>query len=450
MINDLVPTQFYLGQNYPNPFSDKTVIKYCVGNKSRVQITIYDSDGNKIEKLVDEVMEPGTYQVEFDAAICHSSLPPERDDGRKLSQGYYYYKMIAGDFTSEKKWLCINKLSEGLNMKTFSQTLFFFLLVTQICFAQWYWQNPLPQGNSLSQVYFIDENIGIAVGAVGTIIRTTNGGNEWTLLNSGTTQDINRLFFINNNLGFAVGTNGTILKTSDAGTSWSLQQTVTECNLVGIHFFNDNIGWIVGGYGEIGIPGPDTSLILYTTDGGNNWTQQNCEIQTTMNDVFFHDSHNGIIVGNGSTILRTTNAGLNWIVQNSGGVQKYYDIYFVDDDIGWMVVPAPEEYDEGRIFKTIDGGTTWVTQASRGNWLCRSISFANSDVGFAVGARMDRCGGPGGLVLRTEDGGINWIDQLTWEQSNDFCFTSPNSGMIAGGGGEILKTTDLGTNWYSL
>jgi len=60
-------------------------------------------------------------------------------------------------------------------MKQFLQTLFFFFLVTQICFAQWFWQNPLPQGNDLNDVDFIDEFNGIAVGKSGTIIHTTDG-----------------------------------------------------------------------------------------------------------------------------------------------------------------------------------------------------------------------------------------------------------------------------------
>jgi len=102
MVNDLVPTEFYLGQNYPNPFKDKTVIKYCVAYKTRVQITVYDAEGKEIEKLVDEEMEPGTHQAEF--SIYHSRK------GGNLRDGYCYYKMTAGDYLSEKKWLCKNEL----------------------------------------------------------------------------------------------------------------------------------------------------------------------------------------------------------------------------------------------------------------------------------------------------------------------------------------------------
>ena len=40
----------------------------------------------------------------------------------------------------------------------------------------WFWQNPLPQGDTLSGVSFVDANTGTAVGGGGTILRTTDGG----------------------------------------------------------------------------------------------------------------------------------------------------------------------------------------------------------------------------------------------------------------------------------
>ncbi len=45
--------------------------------------------------------------------------------------------------------------------------------------AQWHWQNPLPQGNTLNCVSFSDADNGLAVGENGVIIRTTDGGATW-------------------------------------------------------------------------------------------------------------------------------------------------------------------------------------------------------------------------------------------------------------------------------
>jgi hypothetical protein len=101
-MNELVPSEFYLSQNYPNPFDEKTAIKYCVAYKTRVKITVFDSGGKAIQKLVDEEKQPGTYEVEF--FICHSGK------SWNLTDGYYYYLLEADNYVSEKKWLCKNGL----------------------------------------------------------------------------------------------------------------------------------------------------------------------------------------------------------------------------------------------------------------------------------------------------------------------------------------------------
>jgi 5-hydroxyisourate hydrolase-like protein (transthyretin family) len=96
-MNEFVPSEFYLGQNYPNPFEDKTIIKYCIAFKTIVKLKVYNSDGKVIEKLIDEEKKPGTYEIEFNASACHSC------ESRKLQEGTYFYRLEAGDYTSEKK-----------------------------------------------------------------------------------------------------------------------------------------------------------------------------------------------------------------------------------------------------------------------------------------------------------------------------------------------------------
>jgi hypothetical protein len=85
----LQPALFELYQNYPNPFNPVTYIKYEVPNTSPVLIKVYDIIGREVAVLVDEVKEPGIYQVSFDS--------------KNLASGVYFYKMVAGDFTSVKK-----------------------------------------------------------------------------------------------------------------------------------------------------------------------------------------------------------------------------------------------------------------------------------------------------------------------------------------------------------
>jgi len=97
IMDRVIPLEFYLSQNYPNPFKESTIIKYCIAYKTRVQLTVYNSNNEMIEKLVDEEKNPGTYEVEFQSAV----------GSRQLAKGNYFYRLEAGDYSSEKKMLLI-------------------------------------------------------------------------------------------------------------------------------------------------------------------------------------------------------------------------------------------------------------------------------------------------------------------------------------------------------
>ena len=97
VLNELVPKEFYLVQNYPNPFKDKTTIKYCVAYKTNVKLTVYDSEGEVIKKLVDEEKKPGTYEIEFQSVV----------GSRQLANRNYFYRLEAGDYNSEKEMILL-------------------------------------------------------------------------------------------------------------------------------------------------------------------------------------------------------------------------------------------------------------------------------------------------------------------------------------------------------
>ena len=90
-MEDLVQTEFKLNQNYPNPFKERTTIKYCVPDKARIGLEVSDSYRNKVKTLVKEIKEAGTYKVEFNA--------------KELANGIYFYRLQAGDFIETKKMI---------------------------------------------------------------------------------------------------------------------------------------------------------------------------------------------------------------------------------------------------------------------------------------------------------------------------------------------------------
>lgn len=86
---DLAPSAFHLGQNYPNPFGEKTRVKFCVAHTTHVTIDVLDCGNGAMTRITDGEKEAGTYEIEF--------------DGRDLAEGDYLCILHAGDFVQVKK-----------------------------------------------------------------------------------------------------------------------------------------------------------------------------------------------------------------------------------------------------------------------------------------------------------------------------------------------------------
>lgn len=91
--NSLVPEKYNLYQNYPNPFNPVTNIKFDIIKSNNVKVIVYDMLGKEIAVLLNEVLQPGSYKVDF--------------DGSSLSSGMYYYKVVTNEFTDIKKMTLI-------------------------------------------------------------------------------------------------------------------------------------------------------------------------------------------------------------------------------------------------------------------------------------------------------------------------------------------------------
>jgi photosystem II stability/assembly factor-like uncharacterized protein len=94
--------------------------------------------------------------------------------------------------------------------------IIFVVLLLSSAQAQW---TVVPSGssNNLRGVFLLDSGVGYAVGEGGTILKSTDAGMTWNALVSGTTRALYDLYFFNDNEGLAVGDNGLILRTTDGG-----------------------------------------------------------------------------------------------------------------------------------------------------------------------------------------------------------------------------------------
>ena len=95
-----IPSSYSLGQNYPNPFNSTSNLKFQIVKLGNVKIIVYDVMGREVQTLVNELLQPGTYETKF--------------DGSMLPSGVYFYKLSVrhggsstGNFTETKRMLMV-------------------------------------------------------------------------------------------------------------------------------------------------------------------------------------------------------------------------------------------------------------------------------------------------------------------------------------------------------
>jgi photosystem II stability/assembly factor-like uncharacterized protein len=224
--------------------------------------------------------------------------------------------------------------------------------------------------NDLNSILFKDASIGVAVGDNGTIIRTSNGGTNWSVVASGTTEQFRKVSYSSGNTFFAAGDNGLISVSTDNGATWNLKNAGTTLRFRGTATTASNKVWIVG----------ENGVIKYSTDGGNNWNDQTSGITNNdINDIQFINENIGFAGADGSNFIFTTDGGQNWAPRNSGIFFDLYGIYFQDANIGWGVSIV------GTIFFTTDGGSSWTSQPCGSAFTLREAHFLHQGKGWTVG-----------------------------------------------------------------
>jgi hypothetical protein len=92
-ISTEIPSGFSLSQNYPNPFNPTTTIKFDIPKNEFVKLVVFDILGREVQTLVNEKLQPGTYEAAFDAT--------------SLNSGVYFYKLETTNYSETKKMLMI-------------------------------------------------------------------------------------------------------------------------------------------------------------------------------------------------------------------------------------------------------------------------------------------------------------------------------------------------------
>lgn len=218
---------------------------------------------------------------------------------------------------------------------------------------------------------------------------------------------------------------------------WFAQNSGTNKSLFDVHFADTQNGWIAS----------MTNTILYTSDGGQTWTDLQPPPSVNYWGIYFVSALEGYAVGSPGKIRHTTDAGVNWEDQ-TGGSYYNWDVFFIDENRGWIAGGREDgfNYDPIRyIYYTSNGGDTWVSQLYDLNeYYLKGIHFFDGNIGYAVGEA--------GQILHTTDGGANWFEQTSGTIRHLFSVyvTTPDTAWAVGRQGLVLMTTNGGASWDSV
>jgi photosystem II stability/assembly factor-like uncharacterized protein len=315
-------------------------------------------------------------------------------------------------------------------------------------------------------INFVNKDTGWAVGNLGALIKTTNGGTSWTISETNTTTPILKVRSYDGQVVIASGFGGKILRSTDGGETFTQVISNVTGDLWGLQMLNDTLGWACG----------NGNSLTKTTDGGQTW--QNIETPGYTSDYWWIDfltESYGFIAANGK-VLRTSDGGLNWEIIQAGDSQPLFSIDVIDSLHVAAAGYGGTGYGAKNIYSS-DGGYTWINGGQITTESVNCIKYINADTGYIVltevSARKttnrgqswtiiggiddnyelqffeeDNIGYSAGTVLKINkaEGNFNiWNRLILNDTFSGVYFTSESTGYVASRW--FYKTTDSGINW---
>ncbi len=289
--------------------------------------------------------------------------------------------------------------------------------------------------------------------------------------------------------GWAVGDRGVVWQSADGGARWNLVPVPVVCSLRSVCFLTNRVGWIVGG--AVRRQGSDTyGVVLQTTDGGETWESTGGSNLPLLHDVQFFDLDQGVAVGESNSqfptgVLTTSDGGKTWTPVTGKAGDGWRCTAFLDLTSGFVagrlgrytsvsagaVQPAPPGAsglrgiadvtigadfrgwlvgDGGLVLRTETGGVAWrqpegdFPRELRDVMDFHAVATADDSVWLA--------GQPGSVIWHSADEGQTWTAQETGNPLplQAIAFSSPTHGCAVGALGRILRTSDGGKTWETV
>ena len=268
----------------------------------------------------------------------------------------------------------------------------------------------------------------IMVGDRGKIFRSTDKGEKWEEIASGSREPLFGITFVESR-GWVSGASGLVLYSSDGGRSWSNQATGSDKNLFDIDFSDDQNGIAVGDWGAV----------LVTSDGGASWQDKSMAEDVVLYAVQMADSAIGWIAGEYGGIYKTQDGGNTWrAVYNSG--KSFFCLHYNPEEKSLLAAGL-----DGSIVYSEDMGETFQPAKNDSILSIYGISRAGS-TGLAVGDK--------GIILKSVDNGKTWNTadleneaSRGWISAVSLGSNSKTTGWLAGANGFYLLIKNNEIQW---
>ncbi|MBN2729066.1 MAG: T9SS type A sorting domain-containing protein [Bacteroidales bacterium] len=349
------------------------------------------------------------------------------------------------------------------------------MLISFVLFAQtpvdegWIEIGNASDNSELNDIDFVSSTTGFAVGTGGAFLKTTDGGITWSTYDIGVGYELWQIQFTSPTVGYIIGGNdddgnyfGKVLRTNDGGSNWTeIYSQTSELN--DIYFLNDSVGW-VSAYEKV----------LLTSDSGSTWTTVTRSGVNSIYNIWFVTASKGYHSGANSKFYSSVDGGNTWGEQATG--QYLTDLWFSDPVHGYYL------NNNRQLLSSVDSGNTWSVLYTFSE-LVKDVRFLNSTTGFVLNhlgtqvylttdagttwnlayqsanenfnhIELDDNGkllvvGKGGLIVSTSNG-VVWDTLHLGAFSgyiNDVQFINDQIGIAVGDNGKIKRTTDGGNTW---
>lgn len=293
----------------------------------------------------------------------------------------------------------------------------------------------------------------VAVGPRGTIVVSSDGGQNWTQAKVPVSSDLTAAYFATPTHGWAVGQDGVVLVSTDAGATWTKQLDGRQVNTI-IH--DDIKAKLAANPESVDLQAMETESARSVEMGADK----------PFLDVWFEDENKGFVVGAYNLILATSDGGKSWQswfdrVPNTQFMSLYsirpaagnvfisgeQGTFFRLDREAQKFVAVPVDY-KGSLFGVLDAGDAVVTFGLKGNtfrsadagatWTKVDSKLTGTIIGGAtLGPRAVVLADQSGHIAESKDGGLTF-EQVALPK------TVPLSSVMDAGGGKLAFTGPFG------